>query len=197
MRLFVGLDIAESIRDRIRTLIDNLRQYAPNVRWVTPESLHITFKFIGELPEARVREVESALRAISLNSLQVSFRSAGFFPTPRSARVFWIGIEAEPALSKLAQMVEARLEEIGIPRENRDFSPHLTLARAGSGSPTREKTDRPNQRFSRLIEYLATIPRLEFGTMTAQAFLLYRSQLSSRGSTYTKLASFALEAQET
>lgn len=193
MRIFVALDLPEDIRERIRSFMDEVRAYAPDVRWVTAESLHVTLKFIGEKLDAAVREVENALRSVSMSSFRVSFRGCGFFPTARAARVFWLGIEAEPGLSELAAKVENVLEEIGIPREKREFSPHLTLARAGSGSPARQKADRPNQRFTRLAQYLAQIPQPEFGTMAAHEFFLYRSQLSSQGSKYTKIAGFALE----
>jgi 2'-5' RNA ligase len=196
MRIFVGLDLPEDVRQKIRSFIEEVRGYAPHVRWVGPESLHITLKFIGEKTDAAVKEVENALRSISMASFRVSFRGSGFFPTPRAARIFWVGIEAEPGLTELAQNVENALEEVGIPRENRDFSPHLTLARAGSGSPARQREDRPNQRFARLAEHLGEISRPEFGTMTAGEFFLYRSQLSPHGSKYTKTATFPLKAEE-
>jgi 2'-5' RNA ligase len=84
--------------------------------------------------------------------------------------------------------------QLGIPKENRAFSPHLTLARksGGSGSPRKQKDDRPNRAFQRLQEKLATMPSPEFGTMTAREFFLYQSQLSRNGSRYTKLHSFKL-----
>jgi RNA 2',3'-cyclic 3'-phosphodiesterase len=196
MRIFVGLDLPEDIRQKIRSFMDEVRGYAPDVRWVAAESLHITLKFIGEKPDATVKEVENALRSISTASFRVSFRGSGFFPSPRAARVFWVGIEAEPGLAQLAQKVESAVEELGIPRENRDFSPHLTLARAGSGSPARQRGDRPNQRFARLAQHLGEISPPEFGTMRADEIILYRSQLSSHGSKYTKIAAFPLKAEE-
>jgi RNA 2',3'-cyclic 3'-phosphodiesterase len=193
MRLFVALDLPGDIRERIRRFMDEVRAHAPDVRWVTPESMHVTLKFIGEKPDAMVREFENALRSISMSRVRISFRGCGFFPTAGAARVFWLGIEAGPGLSALADRVESVLEETGIPREKREFSPHLTLARAGSGSPRRHQGDRANQRFAGLAEHLAQIPQPEFGTRTAHEFFLYRSQVSSQGSTYTKLASFPLK----
>src|SRR5262249_31224690 len=173
-----------------------VRGYAPDVRWVGPESLHITLKFIGEKPDTTVKEVENALRSISMPSFHISFRGSGFFPTPRAARVFWVGIEAEPGLTELAQKVESALAERGIRRETRAFSPHLTWARAGSGSPSRQRGDRANQRFARLAEHLGELSPPEFGTMTAKEFFLYRSQLSPHGSKYTKIAAFPLKPEE-
>jgi 2'-5' RNA ligase len=110
--------------------------------------------------------------------------------------VFWVGIESTAELAKLASQVEDALVGIGIPKEARAFSPHLTLARAGSGSPGRRNNDKSNKLFAKLQHKLTEIPALEFGTMSAREFFLYRSQLSSQGSRYTKIARFALRSPE-
>ena len=194
MRLFVALDIDQQVRDRIRRFMDELRGLAPDVRWVRTESLHVTLKFIGEQPDANVSRIENVLRTVSVKPFQISFRGPGFFPNEKSARVFWIGIEADPALAELAAQIEQALVPLGIPAEKRAFSPHLTLARAGNGSgvPGRQRGDRPNRRFSALQAKLSGLPASEFGTMNAAEFFLYRSQLSSHGAQYSKIARFAL-----
>jgi 2'-5' RNA ligase len=198
MRLFVALDLAEEIRERIAHFSDEMRALAPDVRWTKPESLHITLRFIGEQPESKISGIEAALSRISAPSMRISFRDCGFFPAPRSARVFWVGIEAGPALAKLAGDIEEALVTLGIEKEKRAFNPHLTLARTkgASGGPGRQKRDRPNQSFAAVQKRLSEIPAPEFGTMTAREFLLYRSQLSSQGSRYTKITNFALSADE-
>lgn len=192
MRLFVALDIEEGVRDRIRSFVDEVRKLAPSARWINPESLHVTLKFIGEKPNAMVKEIETALKAVNSTPFQLAFRGCGFFPTPRSARVYWAGIEAESSLAKLAAATEEALVPLGIPKEKRTFSPHLTLARASgaSGAPGKMKGDRPNQQFRELQKRIETIAVPEFGTMAAHEFFLYRSQLSSKGSIYTKIAHF-------
>ena len=196
MRLFIALDIDQQIRERIASFMSEMRGLAPAVRWVQPESLHVTLKFIGERPDAMVRDIENALHLISAKAFQLSFRATGFFPTARSARVFWIGIEAGAALSDLATQIEQSLVPLGMDAEKRAFSPLLTLARAGNGSgdPSRRKGDRPNRQFSALQAKLSTISAPDFGTMNAAEFFLYRSQLSSRGAQYTKIARFQLSA---
>lgn len=197
MRLFVALDIDQEIRSHIASFMSEMRTLAPAVRWVQPESLHVTLKFIGERPDASVKDIENALGEISAKPVQLSFRGAGFFPTEKSARVFWIGIEADAALAELAAQIERSLVPLGISAEKRAFSPHLTLARAGNGSgtPGRQKGDRPNRHFSALQAKLSAIPSPDFGTMNAAEFFLYRSQLSSRGAQYTKIVRFPLSAQ--
>lgn len=195
MRLFVALDLDESIRQQIAGFIEQMRSLAPNARWMNPDSLHITLKFIGEQPDTKVKDVETALEQVSGAGFPLSFRGCGFFPTAKSARVFWAGIEADPELGRLAADIETALEPLGIEREKRAYSPHLTLARAGggSGAPSRQRGDRPNCAFSRVQERPGHAAAPEFGTMTACEFFLYRSQLSSQGAKYSKLARFPLE----
>jgi len=196
MRLFVALDLDPQIRDAIASFMNEVRRLAADVRWVQPESLHVTLKFIGERPDAKVNDIENALRGISAKAFQLSFRGSGFFPSEKSARVFWIGIEADAALAELAAKVEPSLVPLGIEAEKRAFNPHLTLARAGNGSgaPARQKSDRPNRRFSALQTKISEMSAPDFGTMNAAEFFLYRSQLSSRGAQYTKIARFPLSS---
>jgi 2'-5' RNA ligase len=194
MRLFIALDITDSIRDRIARFVEGVTGFAPDARWARPESLHVTLKFIGEQPESAVEQIKESLVIIQSGAPEINFRGYGFFPTVKSPRVFWIGIEADPQLASLAAAIDQRLAALGIPREDRPFSPHLTLARnpGGSGSPHRDSTDSPNRNFCHLQEKLAARPIPEFGTMTAREFFLYQSQLSPKGSKYTKLAGFTL-----
>jgi RNA 2',3'-cyclic 3'-phosphodiesterase len=192
MRLFVALDIDEEIRDGITRFMEQHRALAPKARWVSPESLHVTLKFIGEKPDGMVSEIQSALASVSAGEFRLAFRGSGFFPTPKSARVFWVGIEAEPGLAELAGAVDSALARLGVPKETRPFSPHLTLARAGnrSGAPRTMPDDRPNKVFAALQQKIEAVPEAEFGTMVAREFFLYRSQLSSQGARYSKIARF-------
>ena len=193
MRLFIALDIDEEIRARIARFMEGARAFAPDARWVHPESLHVTLKFIGEKPESAVEQIKQALGAISSTALEIQFRDYGFFPSAKSPRVFWVGIQAGPELATLASAVDDKVAALGIPKEEHAFSPHLTLARAGgSGSPRRRKGDGPSRSFQHLQEKLAALPKPEFGTMLAREFFLYQSQLSPKGSKYTKLARFHL-----
>jgi RNA 2',3'-cyclic 3'-phosphodiesterase len=193
MRLFVALDIDDAIRGRITRFLDGVRGFAPDARWVRPESLHVTLKFIGEKPEVEVEQIKTTLATIAAEKFEMNFRGYGFFPGARAPRVFWIGLEAGPSLPSLAAIVDEKLASLDIPKEEHAFNPHLTLARGGngSGSPRKQKSDHANRSFQRLQEELAALPAPEFGTMTSREFFLYQSQLSPGGSKYTKLAGFA------
>ncbi len=194
MRLFVALDIDDAVRSRIARFVDGVRGFAPDARWARPESLHVTLKFIGEKSEEEVEKIKQALETMVADSFEMSFRGYGFFPGARSARVFWVGIEAGSKLTSLAALVDERLASLDIPKEEHAFSPHLTLARGGkgSGSPRLQEGDHLNRSFQRLQEKLAALPAPEFGALTVREFFLYRSQLSPGGSKYTKLAGFGL-----
>jgi 2'-5' RNA ligase len=193
MRLFVALDIPQEIRTRIAQFQHGLQALAPDVRWVNTESFHITLKFIGEVPSDQLDGFKNALAQVKGVPFDVAFRGYGFFPTARSARVLWAGIEAPESLQRLAASVDEATHTMGVAREERELKPHLTLARSGSGRPQRGKGDAPNQRFARVHKHLEQVAPPEFGTMTATEFFLYESKLSPRGAQYTKLARFPLE----
>ena len=193
MRLFVALDVDDDIRKRIERFLDGVRGFAPDLRWVRAESLHVTLKFIGEQSESQIEAIQRALDGIEADHLELNFRGYGFFPTASTPRVFWVGIEGDSKLASLAATVDRRLISLKIQKEEHSYSPHLTLARGGgrSGSPRWEKS-RANRSFQRLQEKLSALPAPEFGTMTAREFFLYQSQASPGGSKYTKLAGFRL-----
>ena len=194
MRLFVALDIDPAIRARIAQFMDGVRGFAPDARWVSAESLHITLKFIGEWPAERLDELKRSLATVRGQPAEITFAGVGFFPTPKAARVFWIGIEAGPELAALAATVDSATSALGVESEKRAFTPHLTLARTGSGRPRHMSSDRGNSSFRRLQEKLAAMPAPAFGTMSPREFSLYESKLSPKGAQYTKLESFPLSA---
>ena len=194
MRLFVAVDIDEAIRERLARFLEGVRAFAPaqEVRWVRPESLHLTLKFIGESGPERAQEIQRALGTVRAQAAELSFKGYGFFPSAKAPRVFWIGIQAGPNIATLAAVVDAALTPFTTTRERAPYTPHLTLARAGSGRPQRGPGDAPSARFQKLQEKLSGAPEPEFGTMTAREFFLYESKLSAAGAEYRKIERFAL-----
>jgi 2'-5' RNA ligase len=190
MRLFVALDIEHDLRQRIAQFRDQMRALAPGVRWVGPETFHITLQFLGETP--KLEQIKSALATVKGVPVTLAFRGTGFFPTPQRARVFWIGIEADERLQSLVNSIGNSLAPLGFKREQEAFHPHLTLARAGSGRPHSRPGDRPPPGLQQVRSQLESLPRPEFGTMTAHEFILYQSTLSPSGSRYTRLAQYPL-----
>lgn len=181
MRLFVALDIPEETRRAIRELISRLQPVARGAKWVRPEGVHITLKFIGWVGDERVEKIKECLARVRPRApIPVAFRNFGFFPNERRPRIFWIGIESGRELATLASEVETQLAALGIPKEERDFKPHLTLARF-----------KTNEGVPQMQKMLASMPMQDFGAMHATEFHLYQSMLKSNGAIYTKLASYS------
>jgi 2'-5' RNA ligase len=180
MRLFVATDIPEDVRAALAALVASLRSTCRDARWARIEGLHVTLKFIGEIPEGKVGAIVSALRGVPVaKPIALNFRGLGFFPNERRPRVLWAGVEAGSELPTLAAAVETALIPVGISREDRAFSPHLTLARFDS--------PRGLERLHATME--AAGPH-EFGGSVAKEFHLYQSILKRGGAEYTRVATF-------
>jgi 2'-5' RNA ligase len=192
MRLFVALDIDDMIRARIQGFVEEVARFASTARWVQADSLHITVKFIGERPLDMAERIKQQLAVVKAGEIEIAFRGYGFFPTARAARVFWVGMSSTPQLASLAKAVDDAAAQLGIERETRAFSPHLTLARSGSGAPGKLKGDRENNNFRPLREKLEGAEPPEFGIMKVREFFLYQSQPVPEGTCYTKIARFGL-----
>ena len=198
MRVFVALDIPEEVRAAIGALIEKLRPTSRIARWVRIEGIHVTLKFIGEIPPEKIEPIKASLSQIQFtkfpgggsagsppNAIELKFRGVGFFPNERRPRVLWAGIEAGAELGALAAAVETSLEPLGIAKEQRIFSPHLTLARFDTARHTPGASA-----FDRLHETISKAGPLEFGSSIASEFHLYQSILKRGGAEYTRLATF-------
>lgn len=184
MRLFCGIDLPEDVRDGMERLLMHLRP-AAHLKWVAVYNLHLTLKFIGEWPEAKLRQLEQALRTIPQRPpLHLEVRGLGWYPNARNPRVFWAAVQDGDALPSLASDIEAALEPLKIPKETRDFTAHLTLARIKEPVP-----------LEALRGAVAKVEDTVFGSFQVDRFYLFRSQPGSAGSIYTKLSEFPLEAE--
>jgi 2'-5' RNA ligase len=148
MRLFFALDIAAAIRATLTAYVDTLRR-VPGIRFMPPESYHLTLKFLGEVKD--IDRVQQAASLVQASALEISFRETGFFLNTRAPRVFWAGIHSDERLPALASALDEALAKVGYAREERPFRPHLTLARSGSGSPTPRSEERPVAGFRALV----------------------------------------------
>jgi RNA 2',3'-cyclic 3'-phosphodiesterase len=191
MRLFVALDIDANTRQRIAEFRNQMWPLAPDVRWVGPETFHVTLQFLGETK--KFDDIQGALSQVKGSPIELSFRSTGFFPNPKSPRVFWVGIESGRELQELIKAIGAALQPLGFERDKGPFKPHLTLARAGSGRPRPVAGERSAPALQQVRAKLETLPSLEFGTMTAREFCLYESKLSPAGAQYKKLSRYPLQ----
>jgi RNA 2',3'-cyclic 3'-phosphodiesterase len=137
MRVFVAINLPAAERERLHASLAPLRLLPVPVRWLVPDALHLTLKFIGEIDGSEVSALESALRGIAAKHEPLALGIGGFgaFPSLRRANVVWVGIRADAALQALQQDVEFALSRLGYPREQHPFRPHITVARARTGRP--------------------------------------------------------------
>jgi 2'-5' RNA ligase len=191
VRLFVALEIPAAVRDNLTAQVAELRELSAKVadkrpRWVRPENLHVTLKFIGEVAPTKLAGIRDALSAIRSDApVEIKFRGLGFFPNEQHPRVLWAGLAASTNLPSLAGDIDGALETQGIARERRAFTPHLTLARIeppGLNEKLRAAIQKNGAR--------------EFGSFQTREFYLIESKLKPSGAEYTTLASypFTLEA---
>jgi 2'-5' RNA ligase len=181
MRVFVAIDLPGDIREAVANLQHELRSIAHKPRWVAPESIHVTLKFLGEVPEHRIDELDGALSPISWKPFLITVSGVGFFPSARSPRVFWAGMRA-PTMADLAMEIDLRLQKLGFEKESRAFRPHITLARA---KETRIDAS--------LVSAASRFENHEFGAFTVDRFFLFQSTLKPAGAIYTKLKEYMLE----
>jgi 2'-5' RNA ligase len=186
MRLFVALEIPSTVRENLAALLKSLRAVSPQTRWVRPENLHVTLKFIGEVPSTKLAALRTGLRQVhSDQPVTLDFQGLGFFPNEKRPRVFWVGIGASPNLKTLAADIEKAAETLGIPREQRPFSPHLTVARF-----------EPPRLAENLRAAIQENAGRDFGSLGASQFHLIESKLKPSGAEYTTVESFSFAAAE-
>ncbi len=182
---FFAVELSAEIAAGVRRIQGALRERAVGVRWVRPEGIHLTLRFLGEvdpdLIEGIVRTTEKAVQGIS--PFTVGIRGGGGFPSAKNPRVIWIGVE-DPSgmLTQLQARVEGGLEGLGFAREGRAYTPHLTVGRLRSGKG----------RGGALAQALDAIRASDLGTMDVQEVILFQSHLKPTGAEYTKLGSVPL-----
>jgi 2'-5' RNA ligase len=186
MRCFVAVDIPPDVRARVTALVQRIRQAAPraDVRWSGTESLHVTLKFLGEVPDGRVPEVEHALApvAASHGPLSLVAAGAGGFPSASRPRVIYVGILGHvDRLARLAAAVDGALEALGFPGERRAFRGHLTVGRVRSPRGA-----------DGLAVALRAAAGVAAGAWMADELVLYRSRLHPTGAVHDAVARLAL-----
>jgi 2'-5' RNA ligase len=180
LRLFVAADVPADHLERVAEVSEGLRARVPGGRWTAPENQHLTLKFLGSTPGERLDDVRAAIADVAgrHRPARVSLTAVGAFPSPRRARVVWIGVD-DPGglLPALAGDLERVLEPLGYPAERRAFTPHVTLARfatpARLDAPPDDAVDAP--------------------PFSVDEIVLYRSRLSRAGARYEPLSAHALD----
>lgn len=176
MRTFIAIDLTAEIKNELARAVRLLKPVAPGIKWVVPENYHLTLKFLGEVSESRLEMLRTTLEEVTgrHRSFPLTVKGAGSFPPGQSRmRVIWVGIEAGPELLALQSDLEDTLNQQGFEREERPFSPHLTVGRA-----------REPQSQDRLKAELKKLDAKEFGIMEVKEISLFESRLHPEGPEY-------------
>jgi 2'-5' RNA ligase len=184
IRSFIAIEIPQPLKSRMEEIQRELRRTDADVKWVRPEAIHLTLKFLGSIRQEDVARISQALTPIAADgeSFEVRVQGMGCFPNPRNPRVVWLGVDqGREALASLQGAIEKRMAELSFPPEDRPFSAHLTMGRVRS----------PRGRVG-LAQALEKFQGVEIGTFQAQAVILFRSELRPSGAVYTKLKEFPM-----
>ncbi len=191
VRTFIAIELDEAVKAALTDLQEQLQTEAPHraVRWVKPGGIHLTLKFLGDVPADRIEEIEQALTqaCAGIPAFSFSVGGLGCFPNPRRPRVLWVGVQEESSnLKRLQKAIEEGMEELGFSPERRSFHAHLTLGRV-----RRRTRSGDVRRLGRLVQE-SDIGQV--GQMEARAVSLIKSDLRPTGAVYTQLAAVELEA---
>jgi 2'-5' RNA ligase len=187
VRLFVALEIPPDVRDNLAAFLRDMRELSERVgekrvKWVRPENLHVTLKFIGEVADASLEGIHAVLATVRGDTpIDLQIGGIGFFPDEERPTVLWTGLEAASNLALLAEAVDRALATQGIARGTRPFVPHLTLARFP-----------PPGLHEKLRATIQKNAERRFGSFRAREFHLIESKLKPTGAEYTSLASFPI-----
>lgn len=185
IRTFIAVDPSEEVLRRLADRIRVLEKQTKGFRWVRPEGIHLTLKFLGEIEEETVTAVDDRLGQLtpSFETIPLEASGIGFFPGPDRPHIVWVGLQGEIGrLVALQSQVAKAVQDLPVkPEEARTFTPHLTLARI------------PNFRAASGVSVvLKTAPEASFGKFIVDRLFLYKSRLTPQGAKYTKLKEYPL-----
>ena len=178
MRLFVGISLPDDVRARLGELKGGLQ----GARWVEPDNLHLSLRFIGEVPGGGETDIDEALATIEAPGFPLALSELGFFDRRGRVHAVWAGVGMSEPLMRLRAKVEHALVHLGHEPEHRKFKPHVTLARMKRGSA------------SEVGHYLEALNGFSAGPFDVGCFTLYRSHLGQGGAHYEALADYELES---
>ena len=178
IRSFISVDLDEpSIRERIITAQRGLVETGAQLKLVDPEIMHLTLRFLGEIPQPTVEQVKNAMDAIQFPTFETEFLGLGAFPNMKRISVVWVGIKrGQEQLDEIFRQLEPKLRQSGLPADNKGFSPHLTIARVKSGLNKEA-----------LADYVSSMADQEFGKILVRAVRLKKSTLTPKGPIYTTI----------
>jgi 2'-5' RNA ligase len=190
IRSFIAIELPEGLKKELTELEATLKTRSPSVvKWVDPNSIHITLKFLGDVPEEKIDEILMAIEesATGVIPFKLEVRNAGAFPDMNRVQVVWVGVTGEMSkLTRLQTQIESNMEQLDFPRDKRAFSPHLTLGRVRDYASPEER-----QKIGKLLAGTTFTP---VHPIAVESICLIKSQLTPTGSIYTKLGEVKLKS---
>jgi len=186
LRTFIAFKLPADVTAYLRDAQADLRSHGFRARWVRPPNVHLTLKFLGDVPEEDIDDIAEAMRATAAHRGPISFRAKGLgvFPGVRRPRVVWVGLSGEiDRIGDCQKALDAQLSTLGFPAEKRPFTGHLTLGRIkGKIAP------------ERLLEAIKARSTIESTPVVADRMILFKSDLKPSGAEYTELLSVVLQS---
>jgi len=182
VRTFIAIELPEEVHRGLARVQGELKRSHPPVRWVSPEKIHVTLKFLGEIPAEQVETVCQATARVAASTapFELEAAGAGVFPNLRRPRVVWVGVQGDlSALHALQASLERELAQAGFPREERPFSPHLTLGRVQERAAPAEARS--------LGQAVAALEVPSLGRWRVEQVVVMRSDLRPEGPMYTPM----------
>ncbi len=189
MRTFIAIELPKEIRNALTLLQEQLRKSGSDVKWVNPENIHLTLKFLGERDEKKIKKIIEILDEIvkDKTSFMANISTIGAFPKINFPRVLWAGIDkGDNEIKEIFKELEEKIAKVGIPKENRPFSSHITLGRTRSTLNRQELVRELNNR----QENIPSEINLEFHVTK---ITLFKSTLTPKGSIYEILKEASLK----
>jgi 2'-5' RNA ligase len=188
IRAFIAIDLTEEIVQRLNDVIGNYKNLLPNipVRWVPAANIHLTLKFLGDVSLSNLDMLTKMIEAevSTHHQFEISVGGSGAFPNFRQPRIIWVGVEAPPELMAIQNAIEATTSKLGYARDERAFSPHLTLGRVSHNASVQDV---------KLIAKILEDNKIGFlGATCVEKVHLYRSDLQPTGAVYTQIFSSSL-----
>lgn len=185
IRSFIAIEIGDEVREGLKALQQVLKKSGARVGWIAPENIHLTLVFLGDVFRAQVEPLAGTLDAVAARIIPFHYEvvGSGFFGSPRSPRVLWVGVnEQGNEVTELQAHIVASVRELGLEIEDRPFRPHLTLGRVR----TRDRVDE-------LTSLLALAKSTSYGSVEVHRLRLMQSHLEHQGVRYSVLHESALK----
>ena len=186
-RAFIAIDLPESVKSFLSEAQEALKLYGFRVKWVRPQNIHLTLKFLGDTATADINKIAGAimLAARGCPAIYLAARGIGVFPNVRRPRVIWAGLDGQlEILANLQQTLDAQLADVGFARDSRAFKSHLTLGRVrGKIAPDRIKTA------------IDKLKDFESESFEIDEIILFKSELRPTGAVYTRVQAIAFQGQ--